>query len=398
MVRPVNDNFLHPPPISEFQNQYPDIAQWLYYLYKRVGERQSMPQDQQDALIYDIVTQPRKAPQPMAMTEEMIADNINVGGINSGISDLYNKIDGFNPDIFNGKISDIEKRINELFELIWEQNSTQVKINNPSSSFNADELPSLIDNYNLQNYKLDYIEKRLSELFELISLFPTAPSDSNVVHRTFNEIINGIKTFNNNLNLTGISATTTNGDFYNNSTLNTFGGRLGGLSENLIGCIFSQTGTATGANTTNEISCFGSGVGTLTIPANFLKAGKNISIIIHGIIANTLTPTLRLKAKIGSAIVIDSTALTSIAITGTSSMLIRCDMTCLTTGASGTAVGQGYLQYRNVMAGETLSSASATSVTIDTTVNNTLDVTLQWGTASASNTWTTFMGTVSILN
>ena len=157
----------------------------------------------------------------------------------------------------------------------------------------------------------------------------------------------------------------------------------------IVGSVFVQTASATVANTVTETSSIGTGTGSVILPANFFTIGKTITFQMYGTIATILTPTLRIKAKLGTVVVIDTTAATLSTITGTNSYSTEGMITCRTIGATGTVFGQGLaLYYTGITGLAGFSSPNTVTSTIDTTVAQTLDVTITWGTASASNTIT----------
>lgn len=155
------------------------------------------------------------------------------------------------------------------------------------------------------------------------------------------------------------------------------------------GGLFSATANGTVANTTAETSIVGAGQGSMTIPANFWTVGKAIRLTINGLYGNQATPgTLTIKIKIGS-VVLASAALTLSASAQTNQAFeISVLLTCRTTGAAGTIMTTGKIEYE---AGSTARSNGdlyngGTASTVNTTVSGLLDCTATWGTASATNT------------
>jgi hypothetical protein len=145
-------------------------------------------------------------------------------------------------------------------------------------------------------------------------------------------------------------------------------------------------------NTTTETSLFtgatGSPGSTLTIEAGSVTPGAVYRIYLDLAYTTTGTPTLRIKIKLGGTAIGDSTAFN--APTGT---------------ANGRAFIDGYIFIDSVgatgstrveMLGNMMPASGGTAtplffvgslgtITIDFTVNQIIDVTAQWGTASASN-------------
>lgn len=148
--------------------------------------------------------------------------------------------------------------------------------------------------------------------------------------------------------------------------------------------VFSQTASVTVTNTVTETSVVSTGAGTVTFPANYFAAGTSITIRLWGIHTATGNPTIRWRVKLGSVVLLDSTAVTSQTSTN-QAMDVDGVITCRTTGASGTFIGQGkYIEVGNLLQG----MANTTTATVDTTVAQTLDVTIQWGTAAVGDSVT----------
>lgn len=148
--------------------------------------------------------------------------------------------------------------------------------------------------------------------------------------------------------------------------------------------IFAQTASVTVANTASELTLVGSGYGSLTLPANFFITGKTIKVTVSGVRSATAAPTIQIKVKLGSTTVLDSTAVTSGNQTN-QAFVIQGWITCRSAGGSGTVFCQGvYSEVGNAQFG----MANTGTQTIDTTTTQTVNVTVQWGTASSSNTIT----------
>jgi len=208
-------------------------------------------------------------------------------------------------------------------------------------------------------------------------------------------------TFTSRINLSATNNTPGNGDLWNDNTQRTLLFRQTGMTAGINQCLFSATASATVANSTSETTILGTGIGAKTLPANLLNAaGKQIRVKCWGTIGNTVTPTLQVKCKLGSTAVVDTTAVTMSAITGTNMFQAEFVLTCRTTGSSGTVFGQGGLQYKtaNGLAPLEISGANTGTSTIDLTASQALDVTVQWGTSNASNTLTCTNVSITVEN
>jgi hypothetical protein len=139
-----------------------------------------------------------------------------------------------------------------------------------------------------------------------------------------------------------------------------------------------------------------------SIPGGFLALGTGFSGNLYGTIATTGTPTLRVRVvlKNSSGTVVytltDSTATSLSAITGTTELVVNFDAVCSATGTSGAMIGRIAVTYGTSATANTVIKAVATSVTVDTTQAYSLDVLATWGTASASNTLNTLIGTIGV--
>jgi len=154
------------------------------------------------------------------------------------------------------------------------------------------------------------------------------------------------------------------------------------------------------ANTTAATTLFGGGntrYGFRTIPANTMKPGNSILILIHGYYSTTGTPTGAFSVNLGGTAVGGAgvPALT----TGMANMpwyiqLIRLEV--VGGGASGTiaaspAEGRFFTNVQTGSGSALIGFSAATPavpVTIDWTSTQTVDVTWAWGTASPSNSLT----------
>jgi len=149
--------------------------------------------------------------------------------------------------------------------------------------------------------------------------------------------------------------------------------------------LYAQTiQSATVTNTTTETSIVGTGVGTLSIPANGFVVGDSFHAKIGGIIAAQNGDDITIKVKSGSTV---------LATTGTINLSpvtdlgweCELDFTIATIGVSGSICTNGNFAYtRNT--GGLEGYVFQDVVTFDTTVNNTLDITVQWAQAKTEDT------------
>ena len=157
--------------------------------------------------------------------------------------------------------------------------------------------------------------------------------------------------------------------------------------------LFIGTADTTVASTAAETTILGTGQGSLTIPANSLAIGDTILILIKGHVSDTGNPTLTARIDLGGTEVCASGAITLGAVT-TDYFEMEVEITVRTLGATGTVVAGGELMYDNSNDITGAGLVKTTATTIDTTGTLAIDVTVQWGTSSASNTITSQIITI----
>lgn len=172
------------------------------------------------------------------------------------------------------------------------------------------------------------------------------------------------------------------GDVWDDSTQKSIQHYCNGVKENLSSVLFTQTASATNS-TTGQVTLISTGVGTVTLPANFLVVGKTLRITARGHwdTGNNPAETIRFRLKYGSTVIQDTNGagnLTPALAVGT--WEFSAIVTCRTTGATGTVMTQGWVEW-------TTSTQSAVTrqctrntgtTTIDTTASTALDLTSEW--------------------
>jgi len=154
--------------------------------------------------------------------------------------------------------------------------------------------------------------------------------------------------------------------------------------------LFAQTANSTIiTNTTVESTLINGGVGTLTVPANGFSVGDSFRAVFGGVINADNNQTIRIRVRAGAVLLLDSGLqnLGSAVIDDIWSLNI--DFTIRQLGAAGVAsiVSLGSFHYTktNNASVQGFGFNVVNSTTFDTTISNTLDVTIQWGAASTGN-------------
>jgi len=192
------------------------------------------------------------------------------------------------------------------------------------------------------------------------------------------------------------------GDFWRESARNAWQCFVGSTVHTVPMVLFTQTASQTVANSTTETTLFSTGVGQRTLGqfgGNYLVAGKTIRVYASGFLSITGTPNLTFRLKLGGATVATSGAVANAAVTDTGWEFWG-TITCRTTGVTGSVFAQGHLRYGT--AGATnwkiIAVLATAATTIDTTAQQAIDLTVQWGTADAGNTITATNAAIEALN
>jgi hypothetical protein len=153
--------------------------------------------------------------------------------------------------------------------------------------------------------------------------------------------------------------------------------------------LFAQTSDSIPITaTTTEGTLIDGGVGTLTVPANAFKAGDSFVAMLSGIISSVNNETLRIRVKSGSVILGDS-GLVTLPATTNKHWDLDIHFTIRRIGTAGTAqiMTSGALTYskNSSNAFEGIDFSSLNNTTFNTTISNTVDITVQWGSNNAGN-------------
>ena len=169
-----------------------------------------------------------------------------------------------------------------------------------------------------------------------------------------------------------VHATDADRPYFNNGTSWRGFGDLFGLYAQTV-----QSATVTG---TTETSIIGTGVGSLSIPANAFRVGDSFHGKIGGVISDTANGddiTVRIKAggtvlATTGAFTLDTTAATG------EGWEMELDFTIATLGATGSICTNGNFAYTKTNDKKVSGYVFQDVQPINTTVSNTLDITVEW--------------------
>ena len=157
----------------------------------------------------------------------------------------------------------------------------------------------------------------------------------------------------------------------------------------VMGGLYSQiASSAPITNTLTETSLLDGGIGTLTVPANGFQVGDAFKFDMFGHISSLNNVDLRIKVKANSTILGD-TGLLRLPQTTTKHWNLEVNFTIRAIGAATVASIQssGLFNYSKDASNafEGAQFVTLENTTFNTTIANTLSVTAQWASASASN-------------
>lgn len=153
--------------------------------------------------------------------------------------------------------------------------------------------------------------------------------------------------------------------------------------------LFSQTGnSAVVSATTVESTLIDGGVGTLTVPANGFSIGDSFRADFGGVASFKNNDTIRIKIKAGSIILADSGTQTMVGATDDVWQL-SANFTIRQLGTAGNAsivtLGVFHTTKQSNASPEGFAFNTVNNTTFDTTISNTLDVTIQFSSNSVLN-------------
>lgn len=148
--------------------------------------------------------------------------------------------------------------------------------------------------------------------------------------------------------------------------------------------LYAQTAVSADLeNTTTETSIVGTGVGSLTIPANQFAIGDSYTAKISGKISAANNDLITIRIKSG-ATVLATTGAISLSPTTDKGWECKIDFTITAIGATGSISTHGIFDYNRDTGG--LEGFVFQDVeAFDSTVANTLDITAEWGQASRND-------------
>lgn len=171
------------------------------------------------------------------------------------------------------------------------------------------------------------------------------------------------------------------------------------LSIPATGGLFSQTVNGpTVTNTTVESSILGTGVGSLSVPAGAFRVGDSFHVVVIGHLSSRNNDDLRIRVKSGAVILADTGFINMPGLTN-KHFELNIDFTIRAIGGAGVASiasGGQFTYIKNASSAfEGVDFSVVNNTTFDTTVNNTLSITVEWNAANVLNSIYTEIVTLS---
>jgi len=153
--------------------------------------------------------------------------------------------------------------------------------------------------------------------------------------------------------------------------------------------LYSQIANSTPITaTTSELSLIGTGIGTLSVPADGFEVGDSFVAKLYGHISCVGTATIDIKIKSGS-VILANTGIIALDVTTNKHWCIEVNFTIRALGIAGVGsiVSGGLFSYikNSGLNFEGVNFSIINDTTFNTTILNNLDVTAQWNTNNAGN-------------
>ena len=149
--------------------------------------------------------------------------------------------------------------------------------------------------------------------------------------------------------------------------------------------LFSQTGSSTPVSgTTVETSIIGSGAGTLSVPINGFRVGDSFNGKLNGHISCVGTATIQIRVKANSVLLGD-TGVIALDTSTNKHWQLDLNFTIRSIGSVGSIVSYGSFGYIKNSGLNFEGSNFVTITPLDTTILNTIDITVEWNTNNSGN-------------
>ena len=149
--------------------------------------------------------------------------------------------------------------------------------------------------------------------------------------------------------------------------------------------LFSQTGSSTPVSgTTVETSIIGSGAGTLSVPINGFRVGDSFNGKLNGHISCVGSAEIQIRVK-SNSVLLGDTGVIALDTSTNKHWQLDLNFTIRSIGSVGSIVSYGSFGYIKNSGLNFEGSNFVTITPLDTTILNTIDITVEWNTNNSGN-------------
>ena len=189
---------------------------------------------------------------------------------------------------------------------------------------------------------------------------------------------------------------------YDGTTQKAFHYGAAGMSQDLVGVIYTSTANVANINRTSNVSFIdplSGDIGTNVLPANFWTPGKTVRVKSMGKFRTTANPTMNFSLNLGGRTLVTTGAVNMPTTVNTKYWIVDGYLQCRQTGASGRVMAWSTLtrQGSTAVSTDSIGMMSSDAAIINTTNAASIDIVTAWGTANALNVISADITTIEVL-
>lgn len=189
---------------------------------------------------------------------------------------------------------------------------------------------------------------------------------------------------------------------YDGTTQKAFHYGAAGMSQDLVGVIYTSTANVANINRTSNVSFIdplSGDIGTNVLPANFWTVGKTVRVKSMGKFRTTANPTMNFSLNLGGRTLVTTNAINMPTTVNNKYWIVDGYLQCRQTGASGRVMAWSTLtrQGSTAVSTDSIGMMSSDAAIINTTNAASIDIVTAWGTANALNVISADITTIEVL-
>lgn len=189
---------------------------------------------------------------------------------------------------------------------------------------------------------------------------------------------------------------------YDGTTQKAFHYGAAGMSQDLVGVIYTSTANVANINRTTNVSFIdplSGDVGTNILPANFWTVGKTVRIRTMGKFRTTANPTMNFSLNLGGRTLVTTGAVNMPTTVNSKYFIVDGYLQCRQTGVSGRVMAWSTLtrQGSTAVSTDSIGMMSSDAAIINTTQAASIDIVTAWGTANALNVISSDISIIEVL-